>query len=101
MEAFKEYNKRGGNIMYYKLTSRKFWVSMITIISGLVGLVNIGDSSIGMILSGLMTLLPTIVYVITEGKIDAEDIKRAANTVNDVINKGDKNGNNGEVTDAK
>lgn len=75
--------------MYYKLTSRKFWLSMITIISGIVGLLNVGDSNIGMILSGLMTLLPTIVYVITEGKIDAEDIKRAANTISDVINEGE------------
>ena len=87
--------------MYYKLTSRKFWVSLITIISGIVGLLNVGDNSIGMILSGLMTLLPTIVYVITEGKIDTEDIKRTANAINDVINKGEEDGDNREVTNTK
>lgn len=74
--------------MYYKLTSRKFWVSIITIISGVMGIINVNDNTAQMIVSGLMALVPTVVYVITEGKIDAEDIKRVALTVAKEIEEG-------------
>ena len=58
-----------------KLTSRKFIVTAITAIAGLITLI-IGENEIVQTIAGAaMTILPTIIYCIMEGVIDAKSVK--------------------------
>ena len=58
-----------------KLTSRKFIVTVITAIAGIITMI-IGESEVVQILAGAaMTIVPTIIYCIMEGMIDAKSIK--------------------------
>lgn len=58
-----------------KLTSRKFIVTAITAIAGIITLI-IGENETVQIIAGAaMTVVPTIVYCIMEGTIDAKSVK--------------------------
>ena len=66
-----------------KLTSRKFIVTAITTITGIITLV-IGESEVvNTISSALMIIIPTVVYCITEGVIDAKNVKTITDTIVD------------------
>lgn len=57
-----------------KLTSRKFIITLITAITGIITLF-IGESEVVQILAGAaMAIVPTVVYCVMEGVIDAESI---------------------------
>ena len=58
-----------------KLTSRKFIVTAIAAIAGVITMI-IGENEIVQIISGAaMTIIPTIVYCIMEGVIDAKSVQ--------------------------
>ena len=79
-----------------KLTSRKFIVTAITTITGIITMI-IGENEIvNTIASALMVLIPTIVYCITEGVIDAKSVHKITDTLVDTA---DKLGANDKVTD--
>ncbi len=70
-----------------KLTSRKFIVTAITTIAGIVTMI-IGENEIvNIITSALMVVVPTVVYCITEGVIDAKSVKTITDTVVDTAEK--------------
>lgn len=70
-----------------KLTSRKFIVTAITTITGIITMI-IGENEIvNIIASALMVLIPTVVYCITEGVIDAKSVKTITDTVADTAEK--------------
>ncbi len=57
--------------MEEKLTSRKFWVAIISIIVGILGVFGVADSTIETISSLTLILVPGIVYIFSEAKVDA------------------------------
>ncbi|MBQ8388948.1 MAG: hypothetical protein IJX46_08490 [Clostridia bacterium] len=58
-----------------KLTSRKFWVTLVSILTGVAQLLG-ADGELAEILGGVaLALIPSVIYVITEGKIDAESAR--------------------------
>ena len=70
-----------------KLTSRKFIVTAISAIAGVVTLF-VGDNEIVQIVaSALMVVIPTIVYCITEGVIDSKSVKTITDTIADTAEK--------------
>lgn len=70
-----------------KLTSRKFIVTVITAIAGIVTMI-IGDNEIVQIVSGAaMTIVPTIIYCIMEGVIDANSVKTITDATVDAAEK--------------
>lgn len=70
-----------------KLTSRKFIVTAISAISGIITLI-IGDNEIvNIVASALMIIIPTIVYCITEGVLDSKSMKTITDTVVDTAEK--------------
>ena len=80
-----------------KLTSRKFIVTAITAIAGIVTMI-IGDNEVVQIIAGAaMTIVPTIVYCIMEGTIDAKSIKTITEATADAA---EKLGANENVVDA-
>lgn len=70
-----------------KLTSRKFITTVITAIAGIVTMI-VGDNEVVQIIAGaLMTIIPTIVYCITEGMLDAKSVKTITEATIDAAEK--------------
>ena len=66
-----------------KYASRKFIVSLISAISGVVVLFVGNGQVVEVISSALMVIVPAIVYCIIEGKIDANSVKQIADAASD------------------
>ena len=63
-----------------KLTSRKFWVAVAGIVSGIVLIAN------GNTVEGVSTLIASVVgYLVAEGFIDAKRVNTVIDTVEDAI----------------
>lgn len=70
-----------------KLTSRKFILAVITAITGIITLC-VGENEVVKVISGAaMTIIPTVIYCIMEGVIDAKSIKTLTDTVVDTAGK--------------
>lgn len=75
------------NNIIKKLTSRKFIVAAITAITGIITLF-IGDNETVQVIAGAaMTIIPTVVYCIMEGVIDAKSIKTITEVTADAAEK--------------
>ena len=84
------------NNIIKKLTSRKFIVAAVTAITGIITLF-IGDTETVQVIAGAaMTIIPTVVYCIMEGVIDAANAK----TITEVaVDTAEKLGANEKVVD--
>ena len=70
-----------------KLTSRKFIVTVLTAIAGIITAI-IGESeTLNIIVGAAMTIIPTVVYCITEGVLDAKSVKTIAEATADAAEK--------------
>ncbi len=70
-----------------KLTSRKFIVAVITMIVGIIT-VFIGDNEVVSVIAGAaMTIIPTVVYCIMEGVVDAKSVETITNATVDAAEK--------------
>ena len=67
--------------MIEKLKSRKFLVTLLTVICGIASLFGVADSTVEMIMSIGMIIIPGIVYVCVEGHIDAKAIVDMADDI--------------------
>lgn len=75
------------NNIIQKLTSRKFIVTVITAITGIITLC-IGENEVVQIIAGAaMTIVPTVVYCLMEGVIDAKSIKTITEVTADAAEK--------------
>lgn len=66
-----------------KFTSRKFLLSVISMVAGLAALCGADETVVSIIAGAAMTALPAIVYCITEGRIDAASAKTVGEAVVD------------------
>lgn len=72
--------------MSSKLTSRKFWVSILTAIGGiLVAILDLDPGIVDNIVGYSISLVMAVVYVITEGRVDAAAVGQAAVDVECII----------------
>lgn len=62
-----------------KLTSRKFWIAVATIISGLLMMFGIADTQIEQISGAIITLGGALGYIITEGIVDSINKEKIQN----------------------
>lgn len=70
-----------------KITSRKFIVTVITAIVGIITMI-IGENEIVQtVASALMVIIPTIVYCIMEGVIDAKSVATIVDATADAAEK--------------
>ncbi len=75
------------NNIIKKLTSRKFIVTVITAITGIITLF-VGENAIVQVVSGAaMTIIPTVVYCIMEGTIDAKSVETIKDATVDAAEK--------------
>lgn len=57
-----------------KLTSRKFWVAIATIISGFVMMFGYADTEIETITGAILSIGGAVGYMIAEGIVDAKNL---------------------------
>lgn len=70
-----------------KITSRKFIVTVITAITGIVTMI-IGENEVVQTVAGAaMTIVPTIVYCLMEGFIDAKSVETITKATVDAAEK--------------
>lgn len=75
-----------------KLTSRKLWMAIAGITTGIAMILGVDGGDITTIAGGLVSVLSVIVYIKTEGKIDAESVKNAINATQDALETIEKEG---------
>ena len=68
---------------WQKVTSRKFLAALVGIITGLAMVFGLDQNIITTISGAVMALASVIVYIATEGKIDAAAVGEAAKKVED------------------
>ena len=65
------------NEILYKLKSRKLWLSIAGVATGIALAFGVDASDIQTIAGAVTTVLSVAVYVVMEGKVDAEAVKQA------------------------
>lgn len=58
-----------------KLTSRKLWLSIAGVATGIAMILGVDGSEITNVAGAVTALASIVTYIITEGKIDAESVK--------------------------
>ncbi len=66
-----------------KLTSRKFLLSVVSMLAGIAALCGADKTVVAIVAGAAMTVLPALVYCITEGRIDATSVLAAKQAVAD------------------
>ncbi len=61
-----------------KLSSRKLWAAAAGIVSGLAMVFKLDESTISSIAGAVLSVASVVSYIITEGKVDAENVRKAA-----------------------
>ena len=64
-----------------KLKSRKLWAAIAGIVTGLAMVFGLDEGVISTVAGSVTAVASVIAYIITEGKIDAEGVKNAADAV--------------------
>lgn len=60
--------------IFRKLTSRKFWVGVAGIVSGLVLIFGFADTSAETIAGAILTIGSAVGYMLSEGIVDAKNV---------------------------
>ena len=68
-----------------KLKSRKFWVSVITMVASIAGALNGLGGDVGTVACIVGAIASPLVYVLTEGVIDAMAVDKTATAVKDIM----------------
>lgn len=68
-----------------KLTSRKLWLAIAGVATGIAIALGADANEIGTIAGAVVSVVSAVTYIITEGKIDAEGVKNAIVGVEDIV----------------
>jgi phage shock protein PspC (stress-responsive transcriptional regulator) len=68
-----------------KLTSRKMWAAIAGFISGLAIIFGLDQGIIETVSGAVVAIGSVVVYIVSEGKVDCERIKAAAQKTQDAI----------------
>ena len=68
-----------------KLTSRKLWMAIAGVATGIALALGADSSEIQTITGAVTALVSAVVYIVTEGKVDAESVKNAVESVQDAV----------------
>ena len=68
-----------------KLTSRKLWMALAGVVTGIAMTFGADSSDIGTVTGAVTTLISVVAYIIAEGKIDAEGVKNAITEVQEAV----------------
>lgn len=71
---------------FENFTDKKFLMSLIAVVAGVLALFNIGDNTVNLITSLILIILPVIGYIVSEGIVDWNRINTAISEILNVIN---------------
>ena len=64
-----------------KLSSRKLWAAAAGIVTGLAMVFGLDEGTMAQVSGAVVSAASVIAYIITEGKVDAESVKKAVEDV--------------------
>lgn len=67
-----------------KLSSRKLWAAVAGIVAGLAMVFGLDESTISSVAGAVVSVASVVSYIITEGRVDAESIRQAAEKLQSV-----------------
>lgn len=59
-----------------KLSSRKLWAAAAGVVTGLAMVFGLDESTISSVAGAVVSVASVVTYIITEGKVDAESVKK-------------------------
>lgn len=68
-----------------KLTSRKLWLAIAGVATGIAVALGADSSEITTVAGALTSLISAVVYIVIEGKVDAESVKNVVTSTQDAI----------------
>lgn len=68
-----------------KLTSRKFWMALAGVITGVAMALGAESTEISTVTGAVTALISAVTYIIVEGKVDAESVKNTITGVQDAM----------------
>ena len=68
-----------------KLSSRKLWAAAAGIVTGLAMVFGLDEGTISSVAGAVVSVTSVMAYIVTEGKVDAESVKNAAEGVQDAV----------------
>lgn len=68
-----------------KLTSRKLWMAIGGIATGIAMVLGVDSSELTSVAGGVVALVSCVTYIIMEGKIDAEAVKNTIVEVQEAV----------------
>lgn len=71
--------------MLEKLKSRKFLMALLSVIVGVATMIGCDDASITLISGIGLIVIPTIIYIVTEGKVDMAAVNKIVDTASQIV----------------
>ena len=71
------------NNLAKKLSSRKLWAAVAGLVAGLAMVFGLDADIISTVSGAVVTVASVVAYIITEGRVDAEAVKKAVESVQD------------------
>ncbi len=68
-----------------KLSSRKLWAAIAGIVTGLAMVFGLDENTISTVAGAVVSVASVVAYIMAEGKVDAESVKRAVEGVQDAV----------------
>lgn len=80
-----------------KLTSRKLWAAMAGLAAGLAMAFGLDEAAVSAVAGAVVAASSVAAYIVTEGRLDAEGIKKAVESVQEAVDavEGMDDGNKG------
>ncbi len=68
-----------------KLSSRKLWAAAAGVVTGLAMVFGLDEGTISTVAGAVVSVACVVAYIVTEGKVDAESVKKAVEDVQDAV----------------
>jgi phage shock protein PspC (stress-responsive transcriptional regulator) len=68
-----------------KLSSRKLWAAVAGIVTGLAMVFGLDEGTISNVAGAVVSVASVVAYIIAEGRVDAEGVKKAVDDVQDAV----------------
>lgn len=68
-----------------KLSSRKLWAAIAGIVTGLAMVFGLDEGTISNVAGAVVSVASVVAYIIAEGRVDAEGVKKAVDDVQDAV----------------
>ena len=68
-----------------KLSSRKLWMAIAGVATGVAMSLGVNATEIRIVSGAIMSIISVVVYIVVEGKIDAEGVKKAIEDTQEAV----------------